>query len=469
MIYDAAVIGAGIVGAMCARELSRYKLDICLLEKGEDVSLGATKANSAIVHAGFDAQPGTLKAYLNVRGASLMENTARELGVKYKKCGSLVVGDGETDLACIKELYNRGIKNGVRELRIIGRDELNELEPNIADNVRYALFAPGGAIICPYGLCIAAVGNAMDNGAELKTFFEVIKAEWNGDGYYTLFSSDSQSVKARYVINAAGMNADKTARLFGDGSFTLKPRRGEYMLLDRTAGGMVKHTVFRTPGKMGKGILVTPTVDGNVLLGPTAVDTTDRNDTSVTREGIEYLTKQSELYIKNLPLKSVITSFCGIRAVPSGGDFIINCPAVHFINAAGIESPGLSASPAIAQYVVGLLQKEGLYLEKRTDFNPTRRPAHWFKELTDDEKNEVIKREPAYGHIVCRCESISEGEIIESLHNNPPAGDLDGVKRRVRAGMGRCQGGFCSPVVMERIAKEIGVPIDKVKKRAKGR
>lgn len=462
-MYDIAIIGGGITGGMLARELARYDLRLCILERENDVAKGATRANSAIVHAGFDAAEGSLKARLNVRGSELMEGVCAELGVKYRRNGSLVIGFSKEDKATLDALCARGNANGVKGLRVLNRDELKALEPNISENATCALHAPTGAIVCPYELCIASIGNAMDNGAELLCHFAVTAIDRTGHGY-EITAADGRTVAAARVINAAGLYADAIARMVGDESFTIHPRRGEYILLDRTVGGLVNHTVFRTPGKMGKGILVTPTVDGNLLVGPTSVDMADKEDRATTAEGLARVMQEaSENLAAGVPFGKSITSFCGLRAVGSTGDFIIG-EHDGFVNVAGIESPGLSSAPAIAEYVVDLLRRSGMILTERPDFNPRRAPRHHFREASVEEKNAIIAKDPAYGRIVCRCETISEGEILDAIRSNPPAVDIDGVKRRTRAGMGRCQGGFCGPYVMELIARERNIPFESVTK-----
>ena len=461
-MFDVVVIGAGVVGGFVARELSKYKLSVCIVERMSDVAMGATRANSAIVHAGFDAKEGSLKARFNVRGSEMMEDIARELGVKYKRCGSLVVGFDEEDRKTLLSLKERGEKNGVRELRVIDREELLSLEPNVGDGVSCALLAPTGAITCPYELCMSAVGNAMDNGVSLKLNFDVNKIVKTEAGY--IVSSDNESIETRYLINCAGVYSDKIAKLVGDDSFEINPRRGEYMLLDRECGEHVSRTIFRCPSAMGKGILVSPTVDGNLLLGPTAENIKDKEDTATTVKGFDDIRKKANEQVKNIPFAKVITSFSGLRSTGSTGDFIINSPKPAFINVAAIESPGLTSAPAIAEYVAELLQSLGAKLEKKEDFIATRRPAHYFKELSNDEKNEIIKLHPEYAHVICRCEIVTEGEILEAIRTNPRPTDVDGVKRRTRATMGRCQGGFCTPYIIELLAKEMNCEYDKVTK-----
>ena len=462
-MYDVAIIGGGVVGGMLARTLSAYKIKICILEKENDVAMGASKANSAIVHAGFDAEPGTLKAELNVKGSEMMEHTAKELGVKYRKNGSLVVGFNNEDKKKIEELYDRGVKNGVRGLSILDSDKLHSLEPNISPDAVCALNAPTGAIVCPYELTIAAIGNAMDNGADLKVNFEVSKINKISDGF-EIISSKGDRINAKYLVNAAGINADDVAAMAVQTDIKIHPRRGEYVLLDKTSGGIVSHTIFRTPSAMGKGILVTPTVDGNLLLGPTAEDMEDKEDTKTTSDGLSNVLANCSETTVGINLRDTITSFCGLRAVGNTGDFIINSTSEHFINVAGIESPGLSASPAIAEYIMEMLRDMGLELTKNEGFNPIRKPAHYFREASVAEQNRMIAENRAYGRIICRCEGVSEGEIREAIRTNPPARDLDGVKRRTRAQMGRCQGGFCMPYITEILSEELGVPYDSITK-----
>ncbi len=454
IMFDVAIIGAGVVGSLIARRLSAFNLGICVLEKENDVAMGSTRANSAIVHAGFDAKEGSLKAKFNVLGSEMMEKTARELGVKYSRNGSLVIGFDEEDRKTLLELLARGNANGVRELRIVEGDELWKIEPNLSKNVICALYAPTGAIICPYELAIAAIGNAMDNGAELKLNFEVSGIEKKEDFYE--IRSDRETVMAKFIINAAGIFSDRIAKMAGDDSFEIKPRRGEYILLDKECGALLNTTVFRTPSAMGKGILVSPTVDGNLLLGPTSEDIEDKTDKKTTAEGFAKIIKEANENVGNLPMNKTITSFCGLRAVGSTGDFIINSPAENFINVAAIESPGLTSAPAIAEYVAEMLSEMTALSENKT-YNPLRKPMHWFRELGMEEKNEVIKRDCSYGKIVCRCEEITEGEIVEAIRSNPKPRDLDGVKRRTRSQMGRCQGGFCSPQIVEILARELNI------------
>lgn len=460
-MFDAAIIGAGVVGAMMARELSKYRLKTVVLEKENDVAMGASRANSGIVHAGYDCTPGSLKAKLNVEGAAMMEDICKALGVKFKRNGSLVIGFDEEDRKGIEILLEKGRKNGVK-VEFLDKAGVKAVEPNIGSKVTCALYAPTGGIVCPYDLTIAALGNAMDNGTELKRNFPVTAIEKIPGGYR--ISSAGEAVEARYVVNCAGLYSDSVAKMIGDDSIAVHPRKGEYMLLDKECGDLVRNTIFRTPSKMGKGILVSPTVDGNLLLGPTSVDREDKEDKDTTAEGFaEILTKARE-YVENLPAGKVITSFCGLRAAGNTGDFIITSPEKGFVNAAGIESPGLSASPAIAKYIAEMLREQGLELVENPAYIATRVSTHHFRDASLEEKNAMIKENPAYGRIICRCEGVTEGEILDAIRRNPGARDLDGVKRRTRAQMGRCQGGFCMPYITELLAKEQGIAYEEVTK-----
>ena len=466
-MFDVVVIGGGVVGGLILRKLSEYDLSVLMLEKASDVAMGQSRANSGIVHAGFDAAEGSLKAKFNVLGNKMMESVAKALGVEYKNNGSLVVAFSEKELETLKELKKRGEINGVDGLVIIDKKELQEKEPNISDDAVGALYAPTGGIVCPYKLTIAAIGNAMDNGAKLKTEFNVSAVE-KIDGGYALTSSDGQIIKTKIVINAAGIGAEKIANLFGDYSFKVGGRKGEYILLDKESRGFVKHTLFFTPTEKGKGILVSPTVDENILLGPTAEIVTDGN-VETSAEGLLDVQEKAKKMCKGVPFFNTITSFAGTRAYCDRHDFIIekSATAKNLINCAGIESPGLTASPAIAEYVVDVLVNELITLKKKENFNPNRIPDNFFEIMSVEEKNAVIKENKAYGRIICRCEQITEGEIVRAVTVNPRATTIDAVKRRTRAGMGRCQGGFCQPQVAEIIARELNIPLEKVTKSGK--
>ena len=469
---DVCVIGAGVVGSLIARTLCAYQLNVTVLERMDDVGMGASRANSGIVHAGYDCKPGTLKAKLNVQGSHMMEQVAKELGVSYRRNTSMVIGFDDEDLKKIELLLEKGRQNGVEGLSILSGEQAREREPHLSKEVKYALLAPTGAVICPYELTIAAMGQAMDYGTKLYTGFSVreirkLSGKDQIERFEIVGEKPGQIVRSRFVINCAGVFADEISRMVGVNDVQIKARKGEYMILDKDAGSWVDATIFRTPTAMGKGILCTRTVDGNLLLGPTAEDTGDKEDVSTSDTGMEFVSKMAQVMLPDVPLRKVITSFSGLRAVGQTGDFIIDQPIPGFIQCAGIESPGLSASPAIAQYVADMLRESGLEFERKKDYDPNRLPIHWFRELSPSEKNQVIKENPAFGRVVCRCETVTEGEILEALQRNPRPHDVDGIKRRTRAGMGRCQGGFCSPSVMDMIASTDGIPLTEVTKFGK--
>ena len=467
-MFDVVIIGGGVIGGLILRELTKYKLNVCLLEKEGDVAMGESKANSGIVHAGYDAPTGSLKAKFNVLGNQIMESVCADLGVKFRRNGSLVVAFSGEEIQTLHALKERGEKNGVQGLEIINQARLREMEKNISREAVGALYAPTGGIVCPYGLTIAAIGNAMDNGATLITEFFVshIKKTKNG---YAVKSNDGQTVEGKIIINCAGLYSGKIAEMVGDVQIKIGARKGEYILLDRESGDFVSHTLFFTPTEKGKGILVTQTVDNNILLGPTAEEQQDGN-TQTSANGLAFVIEKARKMCQNPPLFNTITSFAGVRTYSNRHDFIIeeSKNAKGVIHCAGIESPGLTASPAIAKYVTENLVGSLLHLERNEKFNGKRKPDYFFKNLSMEEKNEIIKAEPSYGKIVCRCEQVTEGEILRAIRENPPAKDIDGVKRRTRSGMGRCQGGFCQPFVAELIAQERGIALEEVTKSGKG-
>lgn len=453
-MYDVIIIGAGVCGSAIARELSRYPLRIAVLERCEDVCSGTSKANSAIIHAGYDAKEGTLKARLNVEGNAMMDVLSKELDIPFQRIGSLVVCTDEKERSGLDVLYQRGIANGVPDLRIVEREELQKMEPHISQEAVAALYAPTAGIVCPFELNLALAENAVQNGASFFFDQEVIAITKEKEGYH--IQTQEKSFYSSYVINAAGVYADVIHNMVSHRKMKIFPRKGEYYLLDKSAGDHVHHTIFQLPTRMGKGVLVTPTVHGNLLVGPTSVEIEDKEGLQTTQEGLAEVASKSSAAIQDIPLRDVITSFAGLRAHHPDHDFIIGEieDAPGCIDVAGIESPGLSASPAIGKMVAALLA-EKLSVQKKEDFNPIRKGLRHPASMTLQERNDLIRKEPAYGTIVCRCEMISEGEIIEAVHRPIPARSLDGIKRRVRAGSGRCQGGFCSPVVMEILAREI--------------
>lgn len=463
-IYDFAVVGAGVTGAWTAYELSKYTVKTCLLEAGSDVCSGATRANSAIMHAGYDAKNGTLMAELNVKGNEIVRNSFKEMAIPFKQIGSMVLAFTDEDLETIKELFERGQKNGVPDLKLLSAEETFALEPNLSPEVKGSLLAPTAGVVSSFELCAAPAEISVNNGVDFVRNFKVVKIE-NTEEYNILTDEQGHFVKAKYVINAAGVHADEVARLMGDDTFNITPRRGEYAILDNKVGNLVSHVIFQPPVKYGKGILASPTVDGNLLVGPTAENIEDKDDKATTDEGIKTAFDGARKSVPSISERDTIKLFAGVRPIGDKHDFIIGFSEKNdfLINAAGIESPGLTAAPAAGKYIVKKIKEHGIELKEKEDFKPGRTVIR-FHELSDEEKSEVIKKNPLYGRIICRCETITEGEIVDSVRRNVGAVDVDGVKRRVRAGMGRCQGGFCSPRVMEIISRELGIDMTKVTK-----
>ena len=468
-MYDVAVIGAGLSGCAVARELAKYELSVCVLEKENDVATGASRANSAIVHAGYDCEPGTLMAKFNVEGATRMEELCMELDVPFKRIGSLVLAFDEDDRQKLEGLLERSKLNGVPGVEIIDAKQVHEIQENISDDVVAALWAKTAAITSPYELNIALAENAVVNGVEIKLSFRVEKIE-KKDGVFEL-CSPMECVKAKYVVNAAGLYADEMSKLCGAGDFTIIPRKGEYMLMDKRESRGMNTVLFQTPSKMGKGVLVAPTVENTVFAGPTALDMEDKEDTSTTQEGLDYLKKMSVRSVPSLNLGNVITQFAGIRAVlKEKHDFLIeeSDTVEGFIQLAGICSPGLSSSPVFGKEVLILLEKAGLEVQKKDSFNPIRRKAKSYREMTEDERREAINRDEKYGRVICRCETVTEAEVVDAIHSPVSAVTIDAIKRRTRAGMGRCQGGFCMPRVMEIVSRETGMNMGEILKSSYG-
>ena len=467
--FDILIAGAGVTGGMIARELSRYQLTVCLLDKANDVATGATKANSGIVHGGYDPEPGTLKAQLNASGVELLFEAAKQLNVPHKRNGSMVCAFAEDENRIIDRLYERGLENGIEGLSVITGDQARELEPELSDKVTKALLVTNSGIVCPYELTIAAVGNAMDNGVELKRNFAISDIAKIGEGF-VVSAADGRKVQGKYLINCAGSFADDLAAMVGDKFYQIIPRAGEYMLLDKAEGVRVSRTIFQTPGKEGKGILVTPTNHGNLLTGPTATEVEHGESTETTGAQLAYVQRMGAKSVPGVNFRQVITSFTGVRASVAGGDFIIKMSdkVDGFVHVAGIDSPGLTCCVSIAKYVLDILKDAGVQLAEKENWNGTREDMHAFAKMSIEEKNEVIKNNPSYGKIICRCETVTEGEIIAAITKNPVALDIDGVKRRTRSGMGRCQGGFCSSYVMKLIAQHTGTDMTAVTKNGAG-
>ena len=453
-MYDAVIIGCGITGAAAAFELSKYNLKVAVLEAENDVAQGATKANSAILHAGYDPKPGTLMAKLNVRGVELARELCTKLDVPYRQNGAMVLGFSEEDKATLQELYEQGQINGVKELKILTGDEARAMEPNLAPEVVAALHVPTSAVCLPWEYCLALAETAVINGVELYLEHPVTGLTKTENGWKVI--TNQGEFDTRYVINAAGIFACDVQKMAVPADWEMKTARGEYFLMDKGEGARVDHTIFQCPSKVGKGVLVSPTVHGNLIVGPDSCPVTG-NDVSNTASGMAFVRATATRSVPSVDFRQSIRNFAGVRAHGSTGDFIIGPVegAPGFFNAAGICSPGLSAAPAIAEYLVGLMGEAGLPLEKKADFKCERRCVR-FRLLPDSQKAAVVAENPSYGRVICRCETITEGEILAAIHSPIPPRSVDGVKRRAGSGLGRCQGGFCGPRVVELLCRELG-------------
>ena len=459
--FDVAIIGAGVIGAAIARELSKADLEVVVLERENDVCIGTTKANSAIIHAGYDPKEGTLMAKLNVEGNAMFDQLCQELDVPFERNGSLVVAFDEEQLDVVKALKERGEANGVPGLTLLSKEELLALEPNISEEAKGALHAKTAGIIDPMLLNISLMESAVTNGVECKLNFNVESITPSEEGY--VISSKDQDVTARFVVNAAGVYADQVHNMAAEASFKTILRRGQYFLLDKSQDGIVKATVFPCPDKVGKGILVVPSIHGNLLLGPASDYPTEKDDVATTEEVLYEARTGAKKLIPTVNPWTCIRQFSGLRAETDVDDFIIGeAPgAPGFIDVAGIKSPGLSAAPAIATTVVQLLKEKGLSFEEKEGFEPLVK-RKLLVDMTREEQNALIKENPLYGRVICRCENITEGDIVDSIHRSPGATTVEGVKRRCRAGMGRCQAGFCGPRVQHILARELDRPLESI-------
>ena len=460
-MYDVAVIGCGVIGAAAARELSRFRLSVAVLEKENDVACGTTRANSAIVHAGYDPPVGTKMARLNVQGSRMMEELCRSMNVPFKRIGSLVLAFSAEDMDCVRALYRRGCENGVEGLRVLTKEETLAMEPGVNPDVAGALWAPTAGIVNPWALAIACAQTAVCNGAELYLNFPAEEITEAG-GFYRI-RSGNRSVEAKYLVNAAGTFADRVNDMAAKPFFHILPVKGEYYILDKSQGGAVSHTIFRTPTAAGKGVLISPTVDGNLIVGPTADPANGPEDTSVTAGGLAKIASEALRCDAGINLRESIRNFAGVRATAETDDFILEASpdAPRFVNAAAIKSPGLSASPAIAAEIRRILETLGLACEEKEIFRDYRRPTP-FRSMTDAQKQEALANDPLYGRVICRCETVTEGDINAVLSGPIPPVSIDGVKRRCGAGMGRCQGGFCGPRVHELLSRAQGVPPEEI-------
>lgn len=461
---DIVIIGAGVVGSAIAREISKYNGDFLVLEKHNDLCSETSKANSGIIHGGYDAKENSLMAKYNVIGNKMMDEISSDLDIPFKRIGSLVLGFSDEDLKRLEVLKKRGEYNGVSGLKIISRDEIIEIEKNVNRDVKYALLCESAGIIDPFLLNIALGENAHDNGVEFKFNCEV-KNIIKREDYFEIIT-EKETIKSRIVVNAAGVNADYLNNLVSDKKINIIPRRGNYILLDKSLKDCVNHTIFMLPTEKGKGVLATPTIDGNLLIGPTSKDISDKTDTNTTREELNELLENIHKTIRDLPMDKIITSFSGLRAHEENHEFILNEPIDGFYNAAGIESPGLTASVAIGRHIADKIS-EKYHLSKNKNFKSKRVAIPRISELSFEDINKLIKKDKRYGNIICRCEKVSEGEIIDAINRSLGATSIDGIKRRVRATAGRCQGGFCLPKIMEILKGEMKVDIKNIIKEDK--
>jgi glycerol-3-phosphate dehydrogenase len=461
------IVGGGIIGTAAARELSRYKLDVLLLEKEPEVGWGTTKANSGIVHGGFHEEEGTLKAKYCFPGNQMYPKLCEELNVCFVQNGILMVGRTPEEMETVRQYYERGKRRGVN-VKLLSREELLRREPNLSPEIAGGLYAPEGGAVMPFELAAALMENAAQNGARYKVNAEVINAWYDRDSGKKYLEIGEEIIAADYIVNAAGLFSDDLARMFGDDYFSIRPRKGEEYIFDLSVKDLVKSTIFPVPGQVSKGILVIPTAAGNLMMGPTGDDVEDKEDLGTSLDGFQRVLAGARSLVPSLDPRKIIAQFAGVRAASDRGDFIVelspNVPGL--LHLAGIESPGLTAAPAIAADVPRLLAEAGLELEAKEDFQPRREGVVRFSTLSRAEQDELIRKDPSFGRIICRCESITEGEIVDAIRRG--ARTLDGIKFRARAGAGRCQGGFCQPLIAQIISRELGIPVTEVTKAGPG-
>ncbi len=460
-MIDILIIGAGITGSLIARKLSSYKLNIHVLDKENDVGNVTSMANSAIVHSGYDPKPGSLKAKFNVLGNSMYPKLCEELDVHFKMIGSLTVALYEEQLKLLDDLVIRSKENGV-PVQLLSSDEVKKLEPNISSEVKGALLAPTAGIVNPFTLTVHAMENAVDNGVILHLNEEVVNIT-KDDGFYNVITKTNK-YQTKVVINAAGVHSDQIHAMIESIDYKVNARKGEYFVLDHYKKGLVNHVIFPLPSEKGKGILVSPTTSGNYIVGPSSELNEDKDDTSTDKLTLDEVKRQALEMVPSIPFNQVIRTFSGNRPTPSTHDFVIGFAKSdkHFINVSGIESPGLVSSPAIAEYVVNELVSQVLDLSKKDNYNPYVKKRINPKDLSIDERNTLIKKDPNYGLIVCNCEKVTMGEILDELHRSVPPHSIKALKKRTRAGFGKCQGGFCQPLVIAELSKFFKVLLSKI-------
>ena len=458
-MVDVVIVGGGVCGCSLLYELSRYKLSAVLVEKENDVSVGTTKANSAIVHAGYDPHPGTKIARYNVEGNALVKELCEKLDVPYQQIGSLVLAFDADQDALVRELFDRGTQSGVPGMKVLSAEEVREMEPNVSPEVTSALYAPSAGIVSPWELAIALAETAVKNGARVELNSEVTSIQPIDGGFRV--TAGGKEIDTRFVVNAAGIWSDKINDMAAPHTFTVSANKGEYFLLDKSQGTLVNHVIFQCPSKVGKGVLVSPTVHGNLIVGPNAEDA-EKDDLGTTGDGLAFVRKMALRSVPDINFRDSIRNFAGLRANTEIDDFLVGeTDQKGFFNIAGIKSPGLTSAPAIARDMVRMLGEAGLALDPKETFVDERHVVR-FKHLSHEERAAAIAKNPLYGQIVCRCETITEGEIVDALHRPLPPCSIDGVKRRCGSGMGRCQGGFCGPRVQQIIARELGIPQEAV-------
>jgi glycerol-3-phosphate dehydrogenase len=463
--YDVAIIGAGVSGASIARLLSSYEIKVALVDKCPDACFGVSKANSGIVHGGFHHPISTLKARLELKGNMMYDRLHEELGFPFKRTGIIVAAFSNEEMKTVRKLYEQGVANGAPGIEICGTERLLTLEPKLNPDVAGGLYAPHGGVVEPYRFVFSLVESALLNGAEFIRDFEVEKASYDGS-MHTIVSSEGDIIKSSFVINAAGLYADKVSEIFAAEQFKVFPRKGEEFLLDRNSPAYPVNVIFPVPARESKGMLVIPTVEGTVMIGPTSETAHDKEDSSTTYRNMEKIFLQASRMISGISRRDVITSFCGLRPVSENEDFIIekSKKAPNFIQVAGIQSPGLTAAPAIAEYVAGILASEcGLELQKKKDFIPNVPRNERIYGMSPEKLDDLIKKDPAYGNIICRCEQVSEAEIVDAVKKGHVT--LDGIKFYTRAGMGRCQGGFCTYKILKIISRETGIPVEEITRK----
>lgn len=459
-MYDVIIIGAGVIGANIARELSKYKLNVCMLEKEEDVSCGASKANSGIVHGGYSDKPGTLKAELCVKGNKMFKQLEKELNFGYRETGSLVLAFSDEEKENLEVLYRNGIANGANGMGIIDGDEVRKMEPYLSKEIKWALFCKDSGVCSPYEFTIALTENALENGVELKLNNKVTDIKLSGSNFKVI--TNQGEFETKYIMNASGAYSDKVSKMIGVNDFDIIPKKGEYIIFNKDQSYLVNKVIFQVPTEKGKGILVTTTYHGNLLIGPDAQQVTDRDDVSTDEESLKAIIEAARKSVDGFDMKKALTSFAGVRPTNTKKDFIVEETRVKgFLNVTG-DSPGLTSSPAIAKKIVTILKDSGLILEEKEDFKLYRKSIIAKKD--ENFKGDINSEDPNK-HMICRCEKVTEAEIVDALNRGIEVKSLDAIKRRTRAGMGMCQGGFCGSRVRALVAKTLGITEDEVKQR----